>query len=299
MMHRPQHIFEFIDAKHQQAFFEQGYVSFPLLQKEEVQDLISLYESMEANIEKKDLKIFATGENVSMDLAKQTSDRILAIISPVLLQKLKAFDPLLAAFIVKPAEQNKADNFDWHQDLSFVDETCFESAQVWIALQDITYANGALQVIPKTHVYKDFIRTAPFYPSYFEAYFKDIIKKPHNVFLKAGEVVIFNHKLLHSSPANTSNKERMAVLLSIKVPKADWQYCLWDQEHENVKVYNADTHFYLQLWTNKKIQEENLKKQYAYTFPKMTIEEWGEWEKTASQGNPVLKFFFNNWFSKL
>jgi ectoine hydroxylase-related dioxygenase (phytanoyl-CoA dioxygenase family) len=259
--------FQFTNKDVQKQYNEKGYAVLPMLKAEEVEKLLTLYQSVNASIKKENQTIYTTGEHIDKQLALETHQKICSVIETPLQKIIKNYEALMAAFIVKSPNQEAKDTFDWHQDLSFVDESKYQSAQVWIALQDTHQKNGAIEVIEHSHLYNNYIRSAPWFPNFFEKYMHDIVLQKKEIHLKAGEVIIFNHRLLHSSPPNTTQNERLAILMSIKVPEAEWLYYTYDRELDTLKKYDASQSFFLDLWINKEIQEEKCVLTKKHRFP--------------------------------
>lgn len=274
--------FTFLNSNQQQSFHEKGYVVISLLDENKVQALLNIYQEVQVHLQKKGVNIYTTGEHIEKEVAIKTNKVIQELVKNPVNSIIEDFDTLMAAFIVKSPEQNVDDYFDWHQDLSFVDESKYESAQVWIALQDTNIGNGSIQVVDKSHQFNNFIRTAPKFPSFFKNFEKNLVNQAKNIALKAGEAVIFNHRVWHSSPANTSKNERLAILMSIKVPKANWLYYYHSENEDLVKTYKADLDFYLKVWIDKQIDETKLNTTFPYTFPQMTQKDFEKIEKKKS-----------------
>lgn len=281
--------FRFTDKDVQKHYNEKGYAVLPLLADNEIKELLMLYKNVNASIKKENQTIYTTGEHIDKQLALETHEKISAIIEGPLQKIVKNFEALMAAFIVKSPNQNKTDIFDWHQDLSFVDESKYQSSQVWIALHDTNDKNGAIEVIEHSHLYNNFIRSAPWFPSFFKKYEKDIVLQKKKIPLKAGEVVIFNHRLLHSSPPNTTKEERIAVLASIKVPEATWLYYTFSRDNGLLNKYKANQSFFLDLWINKKIQEENCVLSQKMDFPHISKTDFLDLCKRNKVALPIFK----------
>jgi hypothetical protein len=262
--------FEFRDETLTNEFNEKGYVIIPLLSNNEVAELLLLYNEIEKNLQKNDNTIYTTGEHISKKHAIEINNKLKQVIDPLLSSFIKNYDPLMSAYIVKPPLQKKEDIFNWHQDLSFVDENKYQSAQVWIALQDTKQENGTIQVIDKTHTYNNFIRTAPIFPPLFSNSFYDDKAKVETLNLKPGETIIFNHRLLHCSPANLSEKERIAIITTIKPKGAQWYYYYNNQQENQIEQYEADLDFYLDVWINNKVDKSKIIKKFEYAFPQIS-----------------------------
>jgi ectoine hydroxylase-related dioxygenase (phytanoyl-CoA dioxygenase family) len=110
----------------------------------------------------------------------------------------------------------------WHQDRDYlVLEPCI-SATVWLAIDDVSVANGCLQVIPGSHT-----EIVPHTPrtdaSKYDAIadISDSVKgSAVHVELRAGQFILFHRQLLHYSAPNTSSIRRLGLALRYTVPLA-------------------------------------------------------------------------------
>jgi ectoine hydroxylase-related dioxygenase (phytanoyl-CoA dioxygenase family) len=139
---------------------------------------------------------------------------------------------LVSNFAVKfPGEKS---DFDLHQGINFIDETKGNvSITMWIPLQDVNLDNGNMQVVRGSHkFFKQDVRSQHYQTPYenIKPYIKD--KYVENLPMKAGEAWIFNHRLLHCSPVNKTNKVRIATL-NIMVPEES-PVILYYKDSENV-----------------------------------------------------------------
>jgi len=116
-------------------------------------------------------------------------------------------------FIVK--KTGKDTTFKVHQDWNVVDESKYESVNVWVPLHDVDEHSGALWVLPGSHKIKRKIRGAGYlFPDY-SPYFNELEKKSISVKLKAGEAIVFYHSIIHGSPPNLANNDRKAACFSV------------------------------------------------------------------------------------
>jgi ectoine hydroxylase-related dioxygenase (phytanoyl-CoA dioxygenase family) len=287
--------FELLNKEQEIFFKEQGYVVFDFLDKEQVNVLKNLYKEIQSTLIKEKNKIFTSGEHLTESSARQIDKAIHEVIFNSLDSHFANYDSLMAAFIVKPPKQAKEEYFEWHQDLSFVDEAHYSSAQLWIPLQDTNSKNGNLQLIPNTHLYSDVIRTSPIYPSFFKAYLNKMKAYAQNIPLKLGQAVLFNHKLLHASTPNSSSQERLAVISTLKPREAQWLYFNWNENRKVVNKYEANLDFYLKVWMNKMRDESKVVESFSYEFPEMTALQFSKWkEKQFSNASFIqkIKSFF-------
>ena len=274
---------DWLDKDMETLFKKEGYVIIDLLTENQLEVLRNLYQKINSNIHKEGNLLFSSGEHIDELSAREIDAAINKLIAESLKEHFENYETLMAAFIVKPPKQESSAYFEWHQDLSFVDETSYSSAQVWIPLQDTNRNNGNLQFITATHSYNDNIRTAPFYPSYFKPFMQEMKSYAKDIPLKAGQAVIFNHKLLHASTPNYSSKDRLAVITTIKPKAAQWFYFTWNDEFKKVSKYRADLDFFVNVWTRKVKDETKKVEEFSYQFPQLTVAQFKEWKKVQRQ----------------
>jgi ectoine hydroxylase-related dioxygenase (phytanoyl-CoA dioxygenase family) len=109
-------------------------------------------------------------------------------------------------YVVKAAEQGMA--FSWHQDSGFIDYPHRPYLTCWIALDDMTEANGTVYLLPYSRAgTRDVIKHARDEES------NDLIGYLGNdpgdpVIVPAGSTVCFSSTLLHRSGPNTTDRVR-------------------------------------------------------------------------------------------
>ncbi|GIF45403.1 phytanoyl-CoA dioxygenase family protein [Actinoplanes xinjiangensis] len=115
----------------------------------------------------------------------------------------------------------------WHQDGAGVDMELDpeRSVTVWMALTEATAGNGALRVIPGSHMhgYLPTRREDPHGGQHGRALTTDV--PPGNLSpvvaeLAAGQALAMDVRLLHSSPPNTSGRPRIGLNLRYVAPGA-------------------------------------------------------------------------------
>lgn len=142
------------------------------------------------------------------DFAKNTT--ILDSLVEVLGEDIFLYENSL---VFKPlAKQNEV---PWHQD--FINRPSEPLKYIaWIAIDDVTKENGAMKIIPKTHK----LGFLPFHTIPGETHHTRLLTDGIDldsfqfVEMKAGDVLIFNQLLLHSSERIDSAKPRRAYRVS-------------------------------------------------------------------------------------
>jgi hypothetical protein len=134
-------------------------------------------------------------------------------------------------------------HFDW----IFVDERRYVSLHVWVPLVDVDETNGAFQILPKSHKMVNLWRGQNTADSIF---FNTRTIKPgvaQTLKMKAGEALIYDNRLIHGTPPNTSKHDRLAVGLVMIPQEATPIHVYTPAEKmfdEDVEVYEVDEEFY-------------------------------------------------------
>lgn len=234
------HIFK--DTSLQQEFDERGFVRLQTLNSDEVKRLLNEYQSLPRP---RETGFHCTMFSPDCDLRKK-ADRI---IKEFLVEKLSHIflnhKALYGNFMVKePGVES-----DWfvHQDWSYVDETQNVSVAVWIPLVDLIEKNGVLCVVPGSHKVPNMVRGPGVTDPWTDLH--QVIKDDlhEKVYLKAGEAIIWHHRLVHFSPPNMSQKPRVAATV-ICVPTDAQILHYWQDPTANnnlADTYSVDNEFFM------------------------------------------------------
>lgn len=242
----------FRDSTLQKQFEQKGYVVVPLLEKQDVEYLLSILETQ--NLQN-DNGFFTTTWVTDTAVRLDTND--------ILKQKLSAsLDKFLLDFryhygnyfIKKPGETSHCHA---HQDWAFVEEPLYTSVTVWCALMDMTAENGCLRVLKGSQGINNYIRGRNTY-NYLDRTSLFIHKYlMRDLVMKQGEAVIFNQRLIHGSKDNKSDTNRVACGL-VGVPKeARIIHYVGEKDHpEKLKVLNAENDLFSRYDTFDILEQE-------------------------------------------
>jgi ectoine hydroxylase-related dioxygenase (phytanoyl-CoA dioxygenase family) len=81
--------------------------------------------------------------------------------------------------------------------------------------------NGFIRVLPFSHVYVDDIRGLHI-PRSFEDLDEALTAQSIGLPMRAGQVLVYDYRLLHSSPPNQSHADRVAVIFGVKEKEAEY-----------------------------------------------------------------------------
>ena len=233
----------FYDPVLENEFAVHGYVTLPLLDKKEVQELHDAYDQLE--------KPASEGFHCSMfspdvHYRKHVDALIKEAVSNKLDSVLVNYRQLCANFMVKEPEGES----DWfvHQDWTFVDETKSTSLAVWTPLTDVGAENGALYVVPGSHKIENMIR-GPGVPDPYKNLHQVIREKYSKMVpLKAGQAILWHHRLVHFSPSNLSSKVRVAPTIIMVPSNAPVFHYLCQDKNEiqpKAEKFEVDTDFFM------------------------------------------------------
>jgi hypothetical protein len=226
-----------IDAL-EKDFREKGFVVIPFLEKEQLKILQDAFYGSKPSI---DIGFHSTSTNNNMEYRKSVNDLIQSIYYPLSQQILEDYEPVYASFVVK--EPGLEGNFPLHMDWSMVDERNYISLAFWSPLVDTNNNNGPLIVLEESHQLGLSFRGGPFlFQALNDGKMPKFKYKTQTLFLKAGEVVIYDHRLFHGSLPNLSQETRPALNFTMKPKEA--QLLHYHQVENEIETHFVDSTFF-------------------------------------------------------
>lgn len=233
----------FRDSSLQKDFERKGFLIFPgLLSAADVAVLRDLFASFRSEC----AGPFHTS-HFSSDLAykKRVHDTMASVIVPKVAPYLNDYAPLFGNLMVKNPDPQVA--MDLHADWSYVDEAQSRSVAVWSPLVDTTPDNGRFGVIGGSHKITNMVRgplirqSTRDNESLWERLYGRLLP------MQAGDVIIYDHALLHYSPPNKSSEARPAINLSFAPQEGPWLHYCQPEGSDEIEVYEVtDPEFYMQ-----------------------------------------------------
>lgn len=215
----------------------EGYTIFPCLEDKDIKALHDYYTQFQKS---QPNHFYATAHSPDFDFRKQTSDFIKNIVEPHVKNILCDYKLLGGSYVVKPG--NGKGILQAHQDWNLVDEEKARSYNLWIPLIDVNEENGAVFVLPQSHTKLKTIRGPQIL-----SVFKNIEQKLWNYLIplpmKAGDALLYDHALIHGSPPNKTEKDRLGIVIGIV--KKDVSLQIFGNENGNIKSYICDETFFL------------------------------------------------------
>jgi len=136
-------------------------------------------------------------------------------LGPALDRVLLDYEPVSCLYVSKGNDD--ASLVPAHQDWSFVDEAAHRSLNVWIPLCDTNARNGALSIVEGSHRLPPTMRGTNL-PVSLSASPAELAPL-YSVFpMRAGDVIMYDHRMVHGSVPNRSDRRRTAATAHV-VPR--------------------------------------------------------------------------------
>lgn len=196
----------FTNYLNQKQFDEKGYLVLEnFFQSSEVKQLQNIYSNIQTPFAIS--SSFYTTHWVNDKKYREDVDRA---VSEVLNNKVLAifnnYKNIFGYFLTKTGlPENEV---SVHRDWSIVDETYYTGINAWIPLCNTDADNGCFQLVEGSHLNYNRVRGSNIEIDYESEKQQGNLK---SIFLKAGDLLLFNQKLLHASPANKTNSTRIAA----------------------------------------------------------------------------------------
>lgn len=229
----------------QNAIALNGYCVIPLLEKEAISALLEGYKMLQLNVGEFGNEFWPSGRHPDpkiRTLAKKTIEKTVPkLLEDHFINGTHTF--IGGTYLIKPPSEKSALNP--HQDSSHVNEFEHFSVYVWIPLQDVDANSGCVQVLPKSHQISIKQRSLNV-PWVLQKQTHLIEDAMIDVPMKAGQALIFDAALIHSSPPNLSDADRVAI--NFYVHPSDSPFCHYYCDEETpageVEVYSVTPDFY-------------------------------------------------------
>lgn len=220
----------------------QGFAVVPFADAETLQELRSFYNALQPTDAK---GTYVTMFNPSVEYRTAIDMKIKELCGGKATQLMDGYRVLYTNFMVK--QPGPEGDFPVHQDWTYVDESKYSSVAFWIPMQDVDAGNGALHVVPGSHKFVTALR-GPYVNEPFGE-LSSVIKSDFSqpVKLKAGEALVWDHRLIHFSLPNLSPAPRMAFTLIMVPQDAQALHCysIPGSGGTVVEKYAVDADFYM------------------------------------------------------
>lgn len=255
----------FRDTARNQTLAEQGYVVTDFLSEAEVATLREHYTTAHPTTPD---RFYASAHVADAEFRRRMHDQLHGVLSGPLDRELPGAKPLGGSFIAKPKGQRGI--LPPHADWNISDEREYRSYNLWIPLVDTKVENGAVFVLPGSHRWFDSLR-GPGLPNPFQPIGQDLWQYMEPLEMKAGQALLYDHRLVHASPVNQTDELRLACVYGILPKEAEMRYyCL---DHGLVKAYRSDVEFFLSGDPEEGPGNLELVEVMPYAFPEVELKD--------------------------
>lgn len=216
----------------------EGYVVVPFLEEAHVNTLRDFFFENHA----KDIPgFYATAHSTDIPFRKKMNDKIKAVFEKSITNYFHNCLALGGSYVVKSKSQEE--RLHPHQDWNIVDESKHRSFNIWVPLVDLNENNGAIRVVPGSHLWVDNFR-GPNIPDHLGTCNESIWQHMQTLNMKAGEALIYDHRLFHASYPNKTDELRVATVFGIIPQDAQMYYFFGDGDAVN--VYESSVDFFME-----------------------------------------------------
>lgn len=208
----------FKDDELERQLCEEGYVIIPFFNQEEVAALYDYF--LEQNKDDAD-RIFAISHSEDIEMKKKASRWVASMYEKRVNDIFVDIKILGGTFVAKPP--NGKGLITPHRDWNLVDERRFRSCNIWVPLIDTNAENGAIEILPKSHLIQPTYRGPNIINQLRDVeqfLWKHLELKP----MKAGHAFIYDHRFIHGSRTNDSAVVRPASACAITNKTAEFRF---------------------------------------------------------------------------
>jgi ectoine hydroxylase-related dioxygenase (phytanoyl-CoA dioxygenase family) len=203
----PADYFQLKDERLKSEITENGYAVLKnFFDAGQIEQLWQLYNSNN-HVGKNGIGMFITIYSADVEYRKRISAGIRSIISASLNKIFTDYKTPIYNYIVKGHDSST--RLPLHQDMALVDEHLYSMLSIWAPLQPVHGNNGALQVLPRSHYL-----IPPFRNSDSEEAIVSLSEFMYDymrpIDLLAGDLLVFDSRIIHYSGPNVSGKDRVA-----------------------------------------------------------------------------------------
>ncbi len=247
------------DASIEEKLKRDGYVTLDLIDSEVANELKKEYEKF-FQTSNTDIGRFTPMEHSTPESKRYIHDFIIDKIQDKLDFYFKDYQTPIASYFTKYA--NSAGDLSWHHDASIILNTHLDPHYgIWCPLIDVDENNGAFCLVEKSHKFSHSVFLAglqwPFadYLSFFD-------KTKKTTPIKAGQMVLFDLRLIHHAMPNKSEQDRVVFCVRLTHKKSKYySFESIDTFEQSVVVFEEQSDYYLRDdWSGDNQAANQLKK---------------------------------------
>ena len=225
------------DQNAQEQLNKKGYAIINLLEPTEIEFLTNFYNQNNAELPS---GLSATAHNPDFEFRAKMSDFIHESVKDKISKHFMNIKMLGGTFMSKTKGERGV--LPPHQDWTLVDEKEHASYNLWIPLVDVNQNNGSIQVIDGSHKWKEGVRGPNLHGPFSEST-DEIWDKMKTLNMKAGDVLVYDHRLIHSSTENNTNQNRLVVVFGIIPESAEMR--IYYLENNKEVAYHCSSDFFM------------------------------------------------------
>lgn len=247
------------DTRLDVELLEKGFVVIPFLNSDEVEALRHFYFE---NHPQQSEGMYATAHVSDIDFRIRMNDRIKDEFARAIEDTFENCNPLGGSFIAKG--RGSRGTLHPHQDWNLVNEDEYRSFNIWVPLVDLNENNGAIKILPESHAWLKTYRSLNIPPVY--ASVNELLwEKMETLYMKAGEALIYDHRLLHASGENNTEELRLAAVYGI-IPKDAQMYYYHKVDDGTVEEFESSPAYFLFGNTFEGPKDLKSVRQFAHNF---------------------------------
>lgn len=240
----------FKDASKTEDLSEKGYAIFSFLKQEDVTTLLGIFRKYHDHDPE---GFYATTHLEDTSLRRQISNEAMAVVMPRIDGLFENIHVLGGAFITKAPGQKGI--LPLHQDWNIVDEQNERSYNLWIPLMRVNQRNGTMRILEGSHKKQKTLR-GPEIPPVLYPISAEVDRHMLPLEMDAGEGLIYDHALWHSSPENQSDELRIALVLGVVTQGAGMRY--YQKKGDRIEEYASHPDFFFE--NERGVEVVNLEK---------------------------------------
>lgn len=263
---------------------KQGYVIIPFLNTEEVKSLTDFFYTHHPQLPD---GMYASSHASDFSFRQKMNEEIKRVCNRAVDITFQNATPLGATFMVKSKGENGS--LHPHQDWNIVDETQFNSYNIWLPLVDVNEENGTLLILPDSHKLFSNIRGLNI-PSSFEKVLKEVWQYLIPLNMKAGEALVYDHRLLHASGVNKTKTPRLVIVYGVIPSQATMRY--YYGKDGIIEEYSCTADFYFNETITNGPSSLHMKRNFTNNNKTMSIDELkARYEKPKSLLQKLTSIF--------
>ena len=229
------------DKDLQDQLTKDGYVVVDLLDEDSLGSLRDLWDEAGEELQ----GFHSTIHCDSIDRKKYVDEQLRSVLSPRVEKLFDRHRCVVANYVAKAA--GPGSEMPEHLDWTMVIEPDVISVGVWAPLSDTSEENGGLRLIRRSHRTLKALSGTPHFPDFGEiGSISDRFAEEDRITLdlKAGQAVIYDHRVIHYSPPNNSKTDRIAVNVAV-VPRETRTFHHHLHPDGRVERFQVDDSFYV------------------------------------------------------